>query len=392
MTITIQEIITQISQRLQDHSETPVLDTQVLLAHILKKPRSWVMAHPEILLDNQQQQKLNLSVTRLEKGEALPYIIGHREFYGVDFHLTPDVLIPRPETELLVQRAIDWLNLHPHARKAIDVGTGSGCIGITLAMNIPSLHVRLTDISLLALDVAKENADIFNLSDRLEFQQADLLEGVEGIYDLICANLPYIPSQVLSELPVSKSEPQLALDGGENGIELITRLLDQARNRMAPGGLMLLEIEASQGVVMKSIAEGLYPATKITVHKDLSGRDRCLEIGQTELILHLCQREEWLKAQNQGVFSSKSLEQEGFIHCSQPEQILQVANHFYHGIPDLILLWIEPELITSEIRWEMADNTLFPHIYGPIDLKAVIRTTDLKPEVDGYYHLLQLPD
>jgi release factor glutamine methyltransferase len=349
------------------------------------------MAHPEAQLDSHEHERINFAVSRMERGEALPYILGHWAFYGLDFYLTPDVLIPRPETELLVDQGIDWLRRHPNARNAMDVGTGAGCIGIALAANLANLQVLLTDISTQALNVARKNSERFNLSDRLEFQQADLLEGVLGTFDLICANLPYIPSRVLSELAVSKTEPPIALDGGESGTVLIARLLDQARDCLEPGGLMLLEIEASQGTEVELLAKNLYPATSIQVLKDLSDRDRCVKIERSRLILHLCQREEWLKAQERGVFTSKSLDVEGFIHCSTPEQILQVANRFYRDIPDLSLLWIEPELISSKIRWEMADGTRFPHVYGPIDLTAIVNVTGLLPDVDGTYRLLEKP-
>lgn len=392
MAITIQEILTQIHQEFTRHSETPTLDAQVLVAHLLQRPRSWVLAHPEAVLDHQQYNHINQALNRLKHGEPLPYVIEHWEFFGLDFHLTPDVLIPRPETELLVECGITWLHNHPRSRQVIDVGTGSGCIGIALAMNILDLHVLMTDISSPALNVARVNAEKYGLSDRLEFFQADLLDGISGTYDLICANLPYIPTQVLMNLPVSEKEPFLALDGGQSGVELIARLLDQARSHLAPSGMMLLEIESSQATEVTSLAAACYPAAKVQILKDLSGLDRCVEITPSDLIVHLTQRREWLEAQERGTYLSNSLNQEGFIHCSKPEQILQVANRFYRDAPELVLLWIEPEKICSEIRWEAADGTLFPHIYGPIDLAAVTKATEFKPDIDGFYRLILLPD
>lgn len=392
MAISIEEILTQINLVISKQSETPSLDAQVLVAHFLDKPRSWVLAHPDACIENHHYNKIIQGLNRLEHGEPLPYIIEHWEFFGFDFYLTPDVLIPRPETELLVEHGIAWLHEHPNQRMAIDVGTGSGCIGIALAINIPNLSVLMTDNSLSALNVARVNAEKYGLSNRLEFRQADLLDGIEAQYDLICANLPYIPSQMLRKLPVAVREPILALDGGHRGIELIARLLDQARNHLPPGGLMMLEIEASQGAEVKTIAGALYPTSQVEILKDLSGRDRCIEITSSKLLNHLCQQNEFQNAQEQGIFINKSLIQEGFIHCSQPQQILQIANRFYHGIPGLVLLWIDPEKITSEIRWEASDGTLFPHIYGPIDLDAVIAVTDMKPDDDGSYRLIQLPD
>jgi release factor glutamine methyltransferase len=392
MGISIQEILAQVSQQLRQHSETATLDGQVLVAHYLGKPRSWILAHPEVSLNKAQYNKIIQAANRLMQGEPLPYIIGHWEFYGMDFQLIPATLIPRPESELLVERGINWLRLHLSQRKAVDVGTGSGCIGIALAKNIPDLHILLTDISSDALNVARINAMKYGLLDRLEFIQADLLNGIVGPFDLMCANLPYIPTRLLMTLEVSEREPRQALDGGLNGIDVINTFLTQSKTQLAPGGLMLLEIESSQGLVVKNLAEAHYPTSQVQILKDLSGQDRCVEIDQPNLIVHLCSRQEWLQAQQKGVFQNKSLSQDGFIHCSQPEQILEVANRFYQGIPDLVLLWIEPGRLTSKIRWVFADCALFPHNYGPINLDAVRSVTDLKPELDGTYRVIQFPD
>ena len=390
MEISIREILAHLSQQL--HSETASLDGQVLLAHYLEKSRSWVLAHPEVPLNTAQYNKIIQATDRLKQGEPLPYVIGHWEFYGMDFYLSPATLIPRPETELLVERGINWLRLHPTRRKAVDVGAGSGCIGITLANNIPDLNILLTDISSEALNVARINAEKHDILERLELIQADLLNGIVGPFDLICANLPYIPTQLLMKLTVAEREPRLALDGGLSGIEVIKRLLAQGKHQLAPGGLLLMEIESSQGLVLKNLVEANYPTVKVQILKDMAGLDRCMEIELPNLIVHLCRRDEWLQAQRSGVFQDRSLLQDGYIHCSQTEQILEVANRFYQDIPDLVLLWIEPDRLTSKLRWETSDNALFPHIYGPITLDAVRSVTELKPEVDGNYRLLQLPD
>jgi release factor glutamine methyltransferase len=392
MSVTIQDILTQINAVISQHTETPALDAQVLVAYYLEKPRSWVMAHPEASIDDHQYNKIINGMNRLEHGEPLPYVIGQWEFYGLDFKLTSEVLIPRPETELLVENGISWLLNHPNQRKAVDVGTGSGCIGITLAKNIPDLHVLMVDISLGALKVAQDNAEKHGLSDRMDFRRSDLLEGIDGFFSLICANLPYIPNPMLRTLSVAKREPRIALDGGLSGTELIHRLLDQSRNHLAPGGIILLEIESSQGAEVRSLASSFYPASHMEILKDLAGFDRCIKITPSSYIIHLCQEKEWQDAQGLGIYKNKSLDHEGFIHCSQPHQILQVANRFYQGIPELILLWIDPEKITSDIRWEAADSALYPHIYGPINLDAVSSVTNFNSDDDGIYRLIHLPD
>lgn len=391
MAVTIHEILTQVTPPLNRHSETAILDAQVLVAHYLDKPRTWIIAHPEVRLNSTQFDNIIQAADRLSQDEPLPYVIGHWEFYGLDFQLTPDVLIPRPETELLVERSLDWLRLHPHRRKAVDVGTGSGCIGIAVAKNIPDLQLLLSDISAKALGVARTNAQKFGLLERLEFIQSDLLDQVIGPFDLILANLPYIPTQAMMGLPVSKREPHLALDGGTSGTELINRLLDQATRQLISGGLMLLEIESSQGNEVKTLAEAYFSASRVQILPDLSGRDRCLEIQRPNWIVHLCQRAEWSEARKQGSFQSNSLDQNGFVHCSQPEQILEVANRYYPGVPDLVLLWLDPDRLTSEIRWESSDGAFFPHIYGPINLEAITSVTSLQPDLDGIYRTVKLP-
>lgn len=387
MGIIIEQILVQIQQSIFHLTETPALDAQVLVANILEKPRSWVIAHPESQIEDQQYINIIQALSRLVQGVPLPYVIGHSEFYGLDFYLTHDVLIPRPETELLVERGISWLRYHPGQRKAIDVGTGSGCIGIALALNIPDLNILMTDISPEALGVAHINVERYCLAERIEFKQANLLDGITEQYNLICANLPYIPSQVLQGLPVAGREPWMALNGGEQGTELISRMLDQARGCLASGGIILLEIEASQGNAVKTIAGGIYPASQVKIHKDLAGLDRCIELTTSNQLVHLCQNLDWQQAQAQGYYVSKSFSQEGFIHCSQAHQILKVANRFYQRMPGLVLLWIDPEKISVQIRWEFSDGELFPHIYGPINLDAVFLVTDLKPDEDGIFRL-----
>jgi release factor glutamine methyltransferase len=390
MEITILQLLTRLSRQLGLHSETATLDAQVLLAYCLEKPRSWVMAHPEAQISKRQYNQIIRAADRVINGEPLPYVIGHWEFYGMDFQLTPEVLIPRPETELLVERAINWLGHHPHKRRAVDVGTGSGCIGIALAKHIPDLQIMLTDISSEALRIAKLNAEKHGLFDRLGFKQSNLFDKIPGSLniDLICANLPYINTHMLEKLPVAKREPRLALDGGLSGIKVIKRLLKQAKSQLTPGGLMLLEIDPSQHEKLLPLAQNIYSFSKINILQDLSGRDRCLEIELRYRVFHLCQRIVWLNSQAHKVYQPDSLVRDGFIHCSQFEQIIEVANRYFKGVPDLIMLSIDPAKLISEIRWEKSENAYFPHVYGPINLEAVDSVTDLEPDNDGTYRVI----
>ena len=268
------------ADRLRPKSDTAELDAQVLLANILGKPRSWVMAHPEAEPAPDLLAALDGKVARFEQGEPLPYILGRWEFFGLEFEVTPDVLIPRPETELLVEKAIAWLQAHPAARLALDAGTGSGCIAISLAVNVADLHVTATDISPQALAVARRNAEKLNVADRITFLEADLIPDplFPDSFSLIVANLPYIPTNTLHGLPIYGREPTLALDGGADGLSLIRKLLERIPERLAPGGLLLMEIEASEGPAVVSLAYDAFSEAEIHLHQDLAGHERLLEV------------------------------------------------------------------------------------------------------------------
>lgn len=265
-------------------SDSVELDAQVLLAEILEKQRSWLMAHPEALLTQSQFATVEETLSRLQAGTPLPYVLGHWEFFGLDFELTPNVLIPRPETELLVENAIRWLEGAPERRTVADVGTGSGCIAVSIAQQIYDTYVIATDISLAALQVARRNAHKHNVQKRIDFIQCDLLPShpdplpTDLHFDLICANLPYIPTQTLQELSVYRREPTLALDGGTDGLDVVRRLIELAPEWLAPGGMILLEIEASQGLAAISLAYDAFTDAEIHLHQDLAGHDRLLSV------------------------------------------------------------------------------------------------------------------
>jgi len=282
---TIGELLEFIASRLK--SDTPYLDAQVLLAHITRQPRSRLLAHEEESLTAAQIEKLQQALSQLEAGTPLPYVLGHWEFFGLDFAVTPDVLIPRPETELLVERAIAWLQANAAERRfprVADVGTGCGCIAIAIATHLPTARLLATDISYPALRVARQNAQHAGLLPRMDFLQCDLLPPpprrlpMALHFDLICANLPYIPTQTLRCLPIYGREPTLALNGGEDGLDLIRRLLTIAPRWLKPGGRILLEIEASQGSRALSLAYDAFAEAEIHLHKDLAGHDRLIEI------------------------------------------------------------------------------------------------------------------
>jgi release factor glutamine methyltransferase len=280
----ISAFLEQTASRLSSVSDTPDLDARVLLTNILDKSRTWVEAHPETLLTQTQLATAKKAVARLEAGEPLPYVLGHWEFFGLDFELTPNVLIPRPETELMVERAIKWLEVTPERRTIADVGTGSGCIAVAIAKHIPDTKIIATDISLPALEVAHQNARRHGVEKHIDFVQCDLLPAhpeplpTDLHFDLICANLPYIPTQSLQQLPVYGREPSLALDGGMDGLDIVRQLLRIAPEWLAPNGMIMLEIEATQGISAVSLAYDMFDSAEIHLHQDLAGRDRLVEI------------------------------------------------------------------------------------------------------------------
>lgn len=275
----LRDLRSALADRLRPLTDTPDLDAAVLLAHVLGRERTWLEAHPEFEPDARQLRALEAAARRLESGDPLPYVLGKWEFFGHTLTVTPDVLIPRPETELLVEHALAWLRAHPGRRAAADIGTGSGCIAIALAAAIPDLHVLATDVSRRALRVARLNARRVGVDARIEFYHGDLLPARgAGPFDLIAANLPYIPTETLRTLPIYGHEPTVALDGGADGLDLIRALLHRAPTCLKPGGIILMEIEASEGLKALSLAYDAFHAAEIRLHHDLAGRDRLITI------------------------------------------------------------------------------------------------------------------
>jgi len=280
----VQSCLEFLGSRLAQVSETPRLDAQVLLAHLSGQARAWLLAHGEETLPAEICTEAEAAAARLTAGEPLPYLLGHWEFYSLDFNVSPHVLIPRPETELLVENALGYLQTRPGSPRVIDVGTGSGCIAIALASHLPVAALFASDCSPAALEVARRNAVYNQIAYRIHFFQSDLLSGIQATFDLICANLPYIPTACLADLPVAGHEPRLALDGGPDGLSLIRRLLSQAPRFLAPHGLLLLEIEYRQGVAVLELARQAFPCANIQLHQDLHGLDRLVAIQNRAII------------------------------------------------------------------------------------------------------------
>lgn len=254
------------------------LDAEVLLAHVLGHERSWLHAHPEHPLTATQRRRFRDLISRRAAHAPVAYLTGEREFYGHPIHVSPSVLIPRPETELLVELAIEWLRDHPQARRVIDLGTGSGAIAIAIARAVPAIRVTAIDVDPRTVRVAETNVAAQRLASRVTVRRGDLLRGAVPA-DLIAANLPYLSAARLrSGGPELEYEPRAALDGGKDGLDVIRRALEQAPAVLRPGGCLLFECDPPQARRIEQIATHTWSTPNVTVHKDLAGRERVVRI------------------------------------------------------------------------------------------------------------------
>ncbi len=258
--------------------EEPLSSLYAILEKNTGLSRGQLMADPQFTLDASILSQLEDDFLDLKKGKPLAYILGSWDFYGFPFTVNPTVLIPRPETELLVETALEILNQRAVPVFMADIGTGSGCIASAIAKNQTNVKIIATDISRDALDTAQHNIKRHALTEQVSLLQSDLLEGTQARFDLICANLPYIPQKTLQGLEVSRFEPRLALDGGCDGLSLFRRLFDQLPKHTAEGGSILLEMQFDQAEALQELAHLHFPQAKMIIKRDLAGCDRLLII------------------------------------------------------------------------------------------------------------------
>ncbi len=257
--------------------DTPGLDAEVLLAEVLHTDRLSLYVHPEKILSDEEFSRFKNFVERRAKKIPVAYIVGRKEFFGMNFFVTPEVLIPRPDTEILVQFVIDALKNFPGAKIA-DIGTGSGAICISILKNLPGATAATVDISPGALEVAKRNAENLQLADRINFFPGNMFEPLAGkIFDCIVSNPPYIPTDEIKNLqPEVKTEPKIALDGGVDGLNFYRQLVKAAPDFLSPNGLIAFEIGIGQAEEVKKIILRDEKFCEIKILKDLSGIDRVI--------------------------------------------------------------------------------------------------------------------
>lgn len=256
------------------------LECEILLRHVLGINRSQLFSDLDSNVNPDQAESLRKLLERRLSGEPSAYITGHREFYGFDFKVNRHVLIPRPESELLVEKALNVCRSHAMSIIA-DIGTGCGAIAISLAVNLPAATVYATDISPQALEVAEGNCRRHGVTDKVVLLQGDMLVPLPEPVDLIVANLPYVRE---AELPVSgplSFEPEMALNGGEKGLDEINVLCRQASDKLRNNGSLLLEIGQGQTQAVKAIMYEFFPSALIEVDRDLAGIERVISLRLT---------------------------------------------------------------------------------------------------------------
>lgn len=257
--------------------DEPRLTAELLLAQAMGLTRSGVLARlrdpaPEL------GPTLDELMRRAALGEPVAYILGEREFYGLSFTVRPGVLIPRPETELLVEEVLGFTRDGGRVERIVDVGTGSGAIAVALAAKLPGVRVMAIDRSLDAIKIAEENVRRHGVADRVELLLGDLLSGLEGEHDVVVTNPPYVPRDQIATLQrqVRDWEPRIALDGGPDGLDLHRRLLTQLPGRLRPGGLLVMEIADDRGAAALAMARGMLRGADVRLVKDAFGRDRAI--------------------------------------------------------------------------------------------------------------------
>ena len=276
--MTLKQVLSQAREMLvANNIEDASLESELLLRHTLNINRVQLYQDLDHELSPEQEPTFWNLIKRRLSHEPTAYIIGHREFYGLDFYVNPHVLIPRPESELLVEMALSLAQNH-RVTTIADIGTGCGAIAINLALHSSQTKIYATDISASALKVALINCKKHGVVNRICLLQGDMLDPLPEPVDLIVANLPYVKKAELLRTSQAESEPLLALNGGPDGLQKIHRLCQQVENKLHPAGYLLLEIGQGQGRAVTTLLHSLFPYAKIEVVPDLGGTERVVSL------------------------------------------------------------------------------------------------------------------
>ena len=261
------------------------MNAELLLMFTLECDRAYLYAHPERKLSADERRRYDQTLTERERGIPAQYITGHQEFWGMDLIVSPAVLIPRPETEHVIEAVLAHVGRAPSPTAAllriVDVGTGSGCIALALAKELPQAKIDATDISPAALEIARANAARHQLDERIQFHQTDLLRGFErGAFDFVVSNPPYVGESEADQvqLEVRKHEPRNAVFAGETGLEVIERLIPQAGESLKPGGWLVMEISGTIADRVRGLLAGWHD---VQVTRDLQGIPRVVSARTT---------------------------------------------------------------------------------------------------------------
>jgi release factor glutamine methyltransferase len=287
--VTLHDILQSAIDRLTDaHVPSPRMNAELLLMFTLGCDRAYLYAHAARELGSDEQARFEQALNQRIQGVPAQYITGHQEFWGMDFIVTPAVLIPRPETEHVVETALDFVRVGrarvgrarvgraptPAKLRIVDVGTGSGCIALALAKELPHAEIHATDISPDALEIAEANAARHQMGNRITFHDTDLLQGLDSnTFDFVVSNPPYVGESEVDQvqLEVRKFEPRNAVFAGPTGLEVIERLIPQAAKALTPGGWLVIEISGTIAERVKFLLEGW---NRVQIRNDLQGIPR----------------------------------------------------------------------------------------------------------------------
>jgi release factor glutamine methyltransferase len=273
--LTVLEVLKLASDHFQKRgSDSARLDAEVLLAHALGLRRLDLYLKFDRPLSEPEVTSYRELVAKRAKGEPVAYLVGHKEFMGLDFVVTPAVLVPNPDTEVLVQRAVELAREAKKPMRVADVGTGSGCIAIAIAHYAPNVDVVASDISSEALEVARRNVEAHGLGGRVQLVCGDLMGPLSGKFDIVCANVPYV-AEGSRLAPEVVAQPARALYAGAKGSALVTRLLDDSPARLNAGGRVLAELDPS--ILDEAVDSATRNFAGHRIHRDLAGHERVIE-------------------------------------------------------------------------------------------------------------------